>query len=251
MKKSTLMRGLLLCLLAAAPCVAFAAGSSAAKQCERSLDTARKTEYEGGQAEKALGLYAEAFELCDRAVLPVDLAARLAVYRGTVQYVYQNDDIAALETYAKGLEAVTAAKGIDDPARIALLEGMANVLGTAAARGSSTAPGADQARALELYEEALRVRGVAYGEHSPEVAQGLVLLAGAAMWDDPTVAESYARRAYEVASERGAVNPQAAAALSVLHDAYVRQGKATQADEAQEMVTEIYGLLEAGNAPGV
>jgi hypothetical protein len=249
MKNKTLILFALLVL--ASPMVGQTQSHSNAATCKALLNKARLLEKEHGgtpRIDEALSTYNHAFGVCADADLEPELAAQAATRHGNVLFVYQNDPASALSVLGSGLDRVTAELGQDHPARIPLLDQMADIY---AARSLRESTGSDLVRSLDLWEEALRVRRVAFGERSLEASHGLVMLAATYLPYLPELAEEYSREAVDSAREhQNGVNSQVYDALLMLEEALHKQGRLAAAAEAEEEAHNVYAQLEgAGRTP--
>lgn len=216
-------------------------------RCAQLLDRADALKARGGHLKEALDSYRAAFEVCADQTLPVELDARFAARLGDHLFFYENDPQAAIEVYEEGLEAVTKAGGWEHPGRIPLLDGLARTLDTQAHGEATEQHGWLHLRAIQLTEEALRVRREAYGADSPQVAEGLLKLAALEVEEKPARAERLAREALRLSRANTGAEPASAfEALVMLEDALRREGRDGEADGIQE---EIDRLLDEPGPP--
>lgn len=203
-----------------------------------------------GEGEKAVELFEHAFRVCPKAEsLPVEGGARLANLRGRFLFVERKDAAAAIEVYDEALAWTASKVGLNHPARIDLLEGLAFVIENQAVQEDvpeEAAAGLERAR--HLYHEALKIRESAYGARSLEAVEGWLLLSAAYLNDHPIIAEAHARRGYEIVEEvAGPYAPSVLDALSMMMAALEKQGKAREAAELRERyVTVETKLRQAG-----
>lgn len=243
---------LVILLLAAAPLAAQPAEPPGEPGCQQLLENARELEIEAGatpRMDDALAAYDRALAVCDEQDLSPGSAAFVAGQRAKVLR-YRNDHDEALAVLEDALREVTAALGDDHPSRIALLDQVSDLFASGA---FSDAREARRVRALELEEEALRVRRAAYGERSREAARGLLRIAAIHLAYEPGVTEEYSRKAIEIArGHDDGVNPEVYEGQLMLEEALRRQGELVEAEEVQARAHRIVAQLEArGQRPTV
>lgn len=205
------------------------------------------------QAERGRSAYERAFERCgDPRERSLAVGARVALARGRYLHLYGNDPGGAIAVFEDALRWTAERGGLNHPVRIELLEGLASAIhADAVRRDDSAAIERARQRGLELYREALAVREAAHGAESLEAAEGLVLIAYAHLESQPVLAESYARRAVEIAEEQtGLVHPAAREGLIALERALRQQGRDEEAKEVQDLLDEIpWKSSERGEQP--
>lgn len=190
-----------------------------------------------GEGEKAVELFEHAFRVCPKAEsLPLEEGARLADLRGRFLFIERKDAAAAIEVYDDALAWTASKVGLNHPARIDLLEGLAFVVENQAVQEDEPAEAAaGLERARQLYSEALKIRESAYGARSLEAVEGWLLLSAAYLNDHPIIAEAHARRGYAIVEEvAGPYAPAALDALSTMMAALEKQGKAQEVAELRE-----------------
>ena len=231
--------------IALACCCALNAGAEAvgAKACEKLLDAAEASGRHLERGEETIRLYSAAFEQCGKTDLSPDLAARVAAKRGDVLLAYENDPERALAVFEQGLAEITAAGGLDHPARIALLEGVAETLEGRVLRGKSAKPASDEEKSLNLRKEALELRKAVYGERSAEFIRGLNVLAFAYLDRQPTVAEELAKQAVEITISDPALTESAAESYSTLAAVYEALGQEDAEEAARERAGELFDRI--------
>ena len=257
MKAATRQRTLpLLCLICMAS-VAIASTDAIhdpdAQGCAAELDRAEIALREAlsdhrhhrASVEKALELHRKVFAECEAATLSLEDTAHLADRRARYLAIYEKDDHAALVVYRKALIEVTAAGGVDHPARIRLLEGEADVLTQLAGFATADDASALKERAFEDLHEALRVRRVNYGEDSVEVAQASRLLAVYYSTEDLAAAEKLGQTALQQFTKiLGIYDPEVLRTVSVLSFIYRDQGREARAEEMFALYSQISDELE-------
>lgn len=178
----------------------------------------------------------------------LDPATRARVERRRAEFLlrYRQDDEGARRVLESALQDVTEKLGDDSPARVALLEDLADLYGSNGTNGRGGSPGADGVRAREMAREALRVRRTAFGERSLEAAQGLIFLAFGEIDSKLDLAERRAWEALEIArGHRGGVNQPALDALLVLAHVMKEQGRQAELEAVREASSTLSRRLVA------
>lgn len=240
--KTAVMTGMLILLLASLP--VWASGTN---PCASLLDAADSREAQPHTENR--DLYVRALENCHAAKgeLPLELEARVALSRAYFNSTYEKAPAAAVQSLEAALASVTARGGADHPARVSLLEALADAVATKAILELGTEPGFNQ-RAVELSLEAMALREELYGPKSAEAAQGHTFLANVFQSTAPDVAEDHARRAVEIGHNLDGDDLETVfEALSTLAEVQRSQGKVDEAKETQKMVTKVIRRMESQN----
>lgn len=215
--------------------------TEATTACERALAAAEKTATQAGRGAETVDLFTTAFRVCEKTNLSAEMQARVAAKRAEVLHLYRNDPTAAIAIYERGLADLIATRGVDSPARIDLLEGLASALESRSANEESAA--SDRSRSSELRDEALTLRRAVYGERSPEAVRGLLLLGFTYLPEQPGIAEEYVTEAVEITSGTPFPTASQAEALSSLAEIYRLQGRDEEALAASERAGEIFAQV--------
>lgn len=251
----------LILVVSVGPSAAAGSVSSDEARCLQLLESAREAMAKAPghpepelQVERGRTAYEEAFGSCgDPRQRSLSVGARVALARGRYLHLYGNDPGGAMAVFEDALRWTAEKGGLNHPVRVELLEGLASAIhADATLRGDGAAIERARQRGLELYREALAVRQAAHGADSLEAAEGLILIAYAHLESQPVLAESYARRAVEIAEEQtGLAHPAAREALVALKQALRQQGRDDEAKEVQALLDEIpWESSERGEPPG-
>jgi tetratricopeptide (TPR) repeat protein len=216
------------------------AGGAHVGACERLLEVAQEASRHSESLGEVPKLYAVAFERCDEEELSPEVAARVAWKRAEMLHLYGQDADRALEIYEQGLADVTSSAGLDSPGRIALLDGIAQLLEERVADGRSAKPATDEERVLNLRKESLEVRRTVYGDRSAEAVRGLNLLTLSYLRQQPNRAEELAKEAIEIAVSDPDLTEAAAESYSVLATVYGQMGRTDDEEDAMERAGEFF-----------